>query len=71
MGQFKGIVTKRVDKLYATDNTIIWHKNYHDHIIRNEQSLNRIRMYIENNPLRWAADRYNPKNSMLYRTGLP
>ncbi len=65
MGQFKAIVTKRINKLYETSNTPVWQKNYHDHIIRNELSLNRIRGYIENNPLRWAADRYNPKNSRM------
>ncbi|MEO8608624.1 MAG: transposase [Chloroflexota bacterium] len=33
-----------------------WQRSYHDHIIRNEPDLNRIREYIENNPARWEAD---------------
>lgn len=32
----------------------------YEHIIRNEESLNRIREYIANNPLQWALDRENP-----------
>jgi len=59
MGQFKGIVTKRISKLYGTSSPVVWHKNYYDHIIRNEKSLNNIRGYIQNNPMRWSIDRYN------------
>ena len=40
----------------------LWHRNYHDHIIRNEGSLNRIRAYIINNPLKWEEDIENPLN---------
>ena len=39
-----------------------WKRNYHDHIIRNERSLHRIRQYIQNNPLKWDLDEYNPNN---------
>ncbi len=28
-----------------------WQRNYYDHVIRNEQALNKIRKYIQNNPL--------------------
>ena len=37
-----------------------WQRNYWEHIIRNEASLNRIREYIENNPARWAEDQLHP-----------
>jgi hypothetical protein len=33
--------------------------NYHDHIIRNEQSYQRIKNYIIDNPLNWDADTFN------------
>ena len=36
-----------------------WQRGYYDHIIRNEESLSRIREYITNNPRRWAFDRQN------------
>ena len=35
-------------------------RNYHEHIVRNERELNRIREYIINNPLQWQFDRENP-----------
>ena len=40
-------------KKYATMNNInfTWQPRYYDHIIRNEEDLNRIRTYIVNNPM--------------------
>jgi REP element-mobilizing transposase RayT len=38
----------------------VWQRNYYEHIIRNDESLNRIRQYILDNPARWAMDRENP-----------
>ncbi|MDO8126860.1 MAG: hypothetical protein Q6359_06505 [Candidatus Brocadiales bacterium] len=37
-----------------------WQRNYYEHIIRDEQELNKIREYIINNPLKWSLDRENP-----------
>jgi len=37
----------------------LWQRNYHDHIIRNEQSYNHISEYIVNNPKNWKADKFN------------
>jgi len=38
----------------------LWQRNYYEHIIRDDESLNRIRQYIAENPLRWYLDRENP-----------
>ncbi len=38
----------------------LWQRNFYEHIIRNEASLNRIRQYILDNPARWTFDRENP-----------
>ena len=38
----------------------LWHRNYYEHIIRNDESLNRIRNYIANNPREWEMDWENP-----------
>jgi REP element-mobilizing transposase RayT len=37
-----------------------WQRNYYEHIIRNEDELNRCREYIIGNPIRWHLDRENP-----------
>ena len=39
----------------ATDKTV-WQRNYYEHIIRNEESLQKIREYIDNNPLAEMVD---------------
>jgi REP element-mobilizing transposase RayT len=36
-----------------------WQGRFHDHIIRNEKELSRIREYIRNNPLNWSFDDKN------------
>ncbi|MGB8648165.1 MAG: transposase [Anaerolineae bacterium] len=40
----------------------LWQRNYWEHIVRNDQDLNRIREYIANNPANWASDENNPTN---------
>lgn len=35
----------------------LWHRNYWEHIVRNEVDYNRIALYIKNNPLKWERDR--------------
>jgi REP element-mobilizing transposase RayT len=39
----------------------VWQRNYYEHVIRNEEELNRIRQYILENPMRWETDRENPE----------
>jgi REP element-mobilizing transposase RayT len=40
----------------------VWQRNYYDHIIRNDEDLDNIRKYIENNPTKWSEDEDNPIN---------
>jgi putative transposase len=58
---YKAAVTKQINTIqinagvYDTPERI-WQKNYYEHIIRNEVSLNKIREYILNNPFNWKED---------------
>lgn len=38
----------------------LWQRDYYEHVVRDEDELNRIREYILTNPARWPSDRYNP-----------
>ena len=40
----------------------LWQRNYYEHIVRNEDELNRIRQYILDNPAKWMDDEENPAN---------
>jgi len=52
--QFRGAVTKRA-------GFSLWQKSFHDHIIRHENEYMKIWQYIDENPARWAEDKYyNP-----------
>jgi REP element-mobilizing transposase RayT len=61
VGGFKGAAKKRINKMRGTPGAPVWQENYYEHIIRNEDELNKIREYILTNPLRWAYDRENPE----------
>lgn len=43
-------------------NKRLWQRNYYEHVIRNDQSLQEIREYIINNPANWEKDKENPEN---------
>jgi len=48
-------------KKYATTHNLLfhWQSRFYEHIIRNEESLGKIRNYILSNPERWDLDKYN------------
>ena len=45
--------------------TFSWQPKFYDHIIRNDESLNKIREYIIKNPERWERDRNNAENVFM------
>ena len=61
MRSFKSAVTKEINKMRGTPNLPIWQRNYYEHVLRNEDKLNRTREYVLNNPLQWQFDRENPR----------
>jgi len=57
---FKSAATKRINRLRGIPGCPVWQGRFHDHIIRNDADLHRIREYIETNPAKWASDEENP-----------
>ena len=39
-----------INDIHQTPGIPLWQRNYYEHIIRNEDGLNKIREYIQNNP---------------------
>jgi putative transposase len=60
VGSFKSAVTKNINASRGTPGAPVWQRNYYEHVVRDEGSLNRIRQYILDNPAQWAMDRDNP-----------
>lgn len=56
---YKSTVTKQINELNNQPGDKVWQRNYYDHIIRNQQDLNRIRKYIRDNPQNWENDKLN------------
>lgn len=56
IGSYKSGVTRRIREMQKQPDLRVWQARYHDHIIRNETDLNRIREYTVNNPARWQQD---------------
>jgi REP element-mobilizing transposase RayT len=57
---FKSATTKQINILRNAPETPVWQRNYYEHIIRNDASLQLIRQYIHNNPLSWQEDHLHP-----------
>jgi len=63
MDAFKSITT--VEYIHGVNqygwqrfNGKLWQRNYFEHIIRDEQSDQRISEYIHNNPAKWVEDKF-------------
>lgn len=72
IGKMKMLTSKKINILHQTEGCTNWQPDYHDHIIRNQQSFERISNYIKSNPQNWDEDKFhedknqsnqiNPKN---------
>lgn len=56
--QLKTFSARRINALRKTPGVHVWHRNYYEHIIRNDSELQHIRQYIIDNPRRWMEDEY-------------
>jgi putative transposase len=66
IGAFKSITTNGYIQgvnghHWATFPGRLWQRNYYEQVIRNDETLNRIRQYIVDNPAQWADDDENPE----------
>lgn len=55
---YKGRCSFEIRKIHAD---FAWQSLFHDHIIRDAQSFERIQTYIENNPKNWGKDKFHGK----------
>jgi len=76
VGGFKSLVTTEyisgVKHLgWATFDGRLLQRDYYEHIVRDDESLGRIREYIDNNPAEWARDRENPNCTTAQTCRMP
>ena len=58
IGSYKSGVTRRIREQQGDLDDTLWQKSFYEHIIRNDDDLNRIRKYILHNPAKWAEDEF-------------
>lgn len=54
IGQYKSFVTRKIHE--HQPNLVVWQRSFHDHIIRNKKSYEKIWNYIDTNPMKWSED---------------
>ena len=55
---FKASTSRGVNRLNK-EISPLWQRNFYEHVVRNEDDLERIREYILNNPINWDMDEEN------------
>jgi REP element-mobilizing transposase RayT len=60
VGAFKTVSAREINQLRQMSGCPVWQRDFYDRINRNERSLERIRQYIADNPLKWHEDTENP-----------
>lgn len=53
---FKTFSSRRINEARRTTGSKVWQRNYYEHVIRDEDELNRTREYVMANPARWRKD---------------
>ena len=61
---FKSFSAKRVNALRGMTGIAVWQRGFYEHVVRNEDDLNRIREYIVGNPVRWSMKREGPEDGL-------
>ncbi len=60
VGSFKSAAARKINILRKTPGAPVWHRNYHERILRDLEAVLAVRKYIRNNPARWQLDREHP-----------
>ena len=59
VGAFKSLSAIGCNRLLGRSGQPFWQRGFHDHLIRTDQALERIRWYIAANPANWEIDAEN------------
>ena len=63
MRWFKGKCTFLIHRSHINFK---WQPRFYDHVVRDQNDLERIRHYIQTNPERWCRDRNNSANEFKF-----
>lgn len=55
---FKTFSARQINRARQATKIPVWQRDYYEHIVRNQDDLDRIRLYITQNPLNWLQDEH-------------
>ena len=68
VGSLKAASAIAINRGRGTKGTPVWQRGYHEHVIRDDVDLDRIREYIVTNPVRWTL-RHRQPDGRPHRSG--
>ena len=60
IGSLKAASAREINRVRGTTGTHLWQRGYYDHVIRDDDDLDRVHSYIATNPLRWTLRHSTP-----------
>ena len=58
IGAFKSISARRVNAIRGTDGPF-WQRGFYEYVVRDGRDRDRIRTYIDDNPMKWDLNEEN------------
>lgn len=65
IGAFKTVSTKQINLQRKTPGGMVWQRNFWERVVRDATELDRIRVYIRDNPTNWAQDELNDETGAI------
>ncbi len=62
VGSLKAASAIAINRRLVVKGTPVWQRGYHEHVIRNDADLDRVREYIVTNPVRWTLRHQASRN---------
>ena len=56
IGSYKSLVSRRVNQHRRTISAPVWQRGFYERVLRTPEELDRTRIYVRDNPVRWAVD---------------
>lgn len=55
VGSFKSTASREINRVRGTPGARVWQRNFHEHVLPDQESVRRVRRYITRNPSRTGA----------------
>ena len=60
---FKTFSANEINRQQGVRGQPVWQRGFYERVVRDDEELNRIRQYIQDNPAQWELDKENPEKN--------